>query len=82
MKGEGPLKRTKLDSMGERLYCLRKSCQKSLDDVAYDIGVTSGDISKFEKDRKIPSIRVLKKMALYYGVTTDYLLCMDKEERA
>lgn len=80
-KGSDVLKHSRLETTGERLFSLRNRAGKSLSDVASDVHMASGDLSKIEKDRKNPSLRVLKKLALYYGVTTDYLLCMDKEER-
>ena len=63
---------------GERLKSLRQSkglTQKQLSD---KLGLTKSVISAYETDMRLPSYDVLKHIAVIFGVTTDYLLGMDK----
>lgn len=69
-----------LDTIGSRLKALREHAALSIVIVAYDTHIDANNLSRIEKDKKVPSIPVLKKLAKFYGVTTDYLLCMDLEE--
>jgi transcriptional regulator with XRE-family HTH domain len=43
------------------------------------VGVSCGQISKYENDKTEPTLSVLKGYAQYFGVTLDYL-CNDDEE--
>lgn len=47
--------------------------------VAQYVGVTRAVISAYENDLREPSYSVLIRLALLYGVTTDYLLCIESK---
>lgn len=79
-KGNDALKHSHLETIGERLFALRNAVGKTIGDVTSDVRMAHEDLSKIEKDKKRPSLLVLMKLAKYYGVTTDYLLCMDLYE--
>ena len=69
-----------LYTMGDRLIYLRTRKQQSIVVASYYLHMDERQLSLIERNKKVPALRVLKKLARYYGVTTDYLLCMDLEE--
>lgn len=46
-------------------------------ELASKLSVTKQTVSNWENDNIQPSIEVLIKLANFFGVTTDYLLCRD-----
>lgn len=62
-----------------RLKELRISKKLTQAQVAQYVGVTRGVISAYETDIRQPSYDILIRLALLYGVTTDYLLCMEEK---
>lgn len=65
---------------GERLRELRRKFKKSIEAVCFDTGIDQYNLSKFERGKKRLSLKAVKTLAKYYGVSTDYILCMDVEE--
>ncbi|MEM5667929.1 helix-turn-helix transcriptional regulator [Bacillus cereus] len=53
---------------------LRKNSKITQEQLGNAIGVSKMAISYFEKGKKSPGRESLKKIADYFGVTTDYLL--------
>lgn len=60
-----------------RLKELRTNKNLTQAQVAQIVGVTRAVISAYETDIRQPSYDVLIRLALLYGVTTDYLLCIE-----
>lgn len=56
-----------------RLVALRKDLDMSQEDLAAKVGVKAGQISHFEKERRAPSLLVLKRLADALGTSMDYL---------
>ena len=72
---------TTKDTTATRVKKLRQLQHRTILDTAWDIEVDPGTYSMYERGRKkIPS-KIIVKLALYYNVTTDYLLCMDQYRR-
>lgn len=67
-------------TLGQKLYALRKRDGRTLEEVAKAIGVSRPLINNYERDARNPSYKVLKSLADYYGVSTDYLLGYDDTE--
>lgn len=69
-----------MDIFAQRIKELRKEKQLSLDMVVYDIGqkfnieITKSHLSRWENGKNVPSVRFAGYLALYYGVSLDYLL--------
>ena len=61
--------------MENRLYQLRKSKGLSQITVEMDTGVDQSLLSKFEKGVRIPPTETLIKLADFYNVSIDYILC-------
>jgi len=61
--------------MENRLYLLRKSKGLSQITVQMDTGIDQSLLSKFEKGIRIPPTETLIKLADFYNVSIDYILC-------
>lgn len=62
---------------GKRLRYLRKSKGFNQVQLAEKLGVKKQSISNWENDNIMPSIDMLGKLADFFCVTTDYLLCRE-----
>ncbi len=69
------------DATYTRLKALRAKARKSILEVAGDLHMDAGTYGKYERNKAVIPSKVIVKLALYYGVTTDYLLCMDLYEK-
>ncbi|MCH5299337.1 MAG: helix-turn-helix transcriptional regulator [Ruminococcus sp.] len=65
---------------GLRLRELRKKKKLTQQQVARRLNLTKASISGYENNTITPPNDMLVKIALMYGVSTDYLLGLDKEE--
>ena len=61
----------------QRLKQLRTEKHLTQSKVANKIGVTTSVVSSYETDIRLPSYDVLIKIANLFGVTVDYLLCLE-----
>lgn len=57
-----------------RIKILREDLKLSQADFAKKVGLTQQSISLYEKGDREPSLDVLKKLADFFDVSTDYLL--------
>lgn len=62
---------------GLRLKGLREKKKMTQEQVGKYLGVTGANVSSYEKNVVSPPIDVLRKLALLYGVTSDYILGID-----
>lgn len=67
--------------MESRIKILREKRGLIQELLAVEIGVTQQMLSKYEKDITIIKVDVLKRIAEYFNVTTDYLLGMSDMKR-
>ncbi len=65
---------------GLRLKELRKKKNLTQEQVAIRLNLTKASISGYENNTITPPNDMLVRLALMYGVSTDYLLGLDKEE--
>lgn len=63
---------------GERLKQLRKEKGLNQDKLAEIFGVKKSTICTYEKERRKPPYDMIQKYMEYFGVTSDYLLGMEK----
>lgn len=61
----------------QKLRMLRESRHLTQLQVANRIGVTKATISAYETAIKAPSIEMLIRLSRLFGVTVDYLVCVD-----
>lgn len=64
--------------LNEQIKKLRLDRGMSQVELAAELGVTKQSVSNWENDNILPSIEMLKKIADYFSVSTDYLLGLDK----
>lgn len=66
--------------MGLRLKELRESKGLSQSQVAKRLSLSRASISGYENNLAVPSIEVVCKFALLFGVSSDYLLGLDNRK--
>ncbi len=66
--------------LSEKIKKLRKAKRVSQVEMASALGLTKQCVSNWENDNIQPSIEMLVKIADYFGVTTDYLLCRSETD--
>ena len=67
--------------MESRIKQLRKKRGITQQRLASELGITQQMLSKYEKDVSLIKIDVLKRIAVYFNVTTDYLLGISDVKR-
>lgn len=67
--------------MESRIKLLREKRGLIQEILAVEIGITQQMLSKYEKDVTIIKVDVLKRLAEYFNVTTDYLLGLSDVKR-
>ncbi|MDD4334796.1 MAG: helix-turn-helix transcriptional regulator [Desulfotomaculaceae bacterium] len=69
-------------TFGERVKRLRESINPKIyqKELADAIGVSRQAITMWETGQRIPDTTTLERLADYFGVTTDYLLCRTDHE--
>ncbi|SMO33496.1 helix-turn-helix domain-containing protein [Melghirimyces algeriensis] len=63
-----------MNTLGKRLRNLRLKKKLRQDDVAREFGVSKSAIGMYERNEREPPLTLLRQMADYFQVTTDYLL--------
>jgi transcriptional regulator with XRE-family HTH domain len=63
-----------LDTLGKRLFYLRQSSKKTLQDVSDACKVSRSNLGKYEKDVVKPSAEAIVVLSDFYEVSTDWLL--------
>ena len=67
--------------MESRIKSLREKRGLIQELLATELGITQQMLSKYERDSSIIKVEVLKKLAGYFNVTTDYLLGLSDVKR-
>lgn len=67
--------------MESRIKQLRENRGLIQELLASELGITQQMLSKYERDITIIKIDILKKIAVYFNVTTDYLLGISDVKR-
>ena len=60
---------------GKRLIELREELNLTRDDLANRINITYYALAKYETNKRFPDKETLGKLADYFNVSVDYLLC-------
>ena len=60
--------------MGEKIKDLRLKKKLTQKQLAAKIGINESGISQYEKNLRLPSLEVLTKLCLTFGVSADYFL--------
>lgn len=67
--------------MESRIKQLREKRGLIQEILATELGITRQMLSKYEKDVTLIKVDILKKIAMYFNVTTDYLLGVSDVKR-
>ncbi len=68
------------ETLGKRIAAHRKRLGLTQDRLAELLGVTAQAVSKWENDQSCPDITMLPKLSEVFGITTDEMLGLKKEE--
>ncbi len=68
-------------TLGKRIMANRKRLGLTQDQLAERLGVTAQAVSKWENDQSCPDIGTLPKLAALFGVSTDELLGVERQEK-
>lgn len=66
--------------VGEKISTLRRKQGLSQEELAVRLNVTRQAVSKWETGTSVPELETLVALAKIFGVTTDYLLSVEKQE--
>lgn len=65
-------------AIGEKIKSFRKKREITQEQLAQYLNISFQSVSKWECGDAYPDVTMLPKIALFFGVTTDELLCIDK----
>jgi transcriptional regulator with XRE-family HTH domain len=68
------------DTFRARLRGLVQSTNKLTRDVAYDMGMTPGSLSRYLTGKREPDIYSLVKIVTYFGVSANWLLGINDQQ--
>jgi len=63
-----------------RIREIRKKCGLTMKELGSRVGVSESTISQYETGKRQPDYETLLKIADYFNVSVDYLLCQDTEK--
>ncbi len=69
-----------MNDFSVKLKTLRQSKNYSQQALADKLSVTKSLISSYEQDLRLPSLDMLIKISTEFGVSTDYLLNLDRQK--
>lgn len=69
----------KTKTCAERMKTLREERGLTLREMAEEIGTAPYNVYCYERSKHVPNIITLIKYAMYFGVSTDYLLGMEED---
>lgn len=69
-----------MNDFSVKLKALRRSEGYSQQALADKLGVTKSLISGYEQDLRLPSLDMLVKISREFGVSSDYLLSLDRQK--
>ena len=65
---------TELDTLGKRLYYLRQSCNKTLQEVSDSSHISRSNLGKYEKDIVKPTADAIISLSNFYRISADWIL--------
>ncbi len=67
-------------NLGHKIKQLRNEKDLSLEKLAHHLSIAKSILWKYEKDQTIPSAKIIKRIASFFNVSTDYLLFDESEK--
>ena len=71
---------SKVQICAERMKTLREGRGLTINELAKEIGTAPYNVYCYEHVKHVPNIITLIKCAMYFGVSTDYLLGMEEDD--
>lgn len=65
----------------ERLATIRKKRNRTCKAISEYLDLDKSTYGTYERDEYLPNAKVIYKLAKYYGVSADYLLCLTDDEK-
>lgn len=69
------------DALAVRIKKYRKDCKKNQPEMAWEMGISTEEISLIERGKTDPKLSTLKKIAAHMGTTVSNLLDVEEIER-
>ena len=63
--------------VADRIKALREQAELTQSDLAKQLGITRSSVNAWEIGISIPSTQYIVELAQTFGVSTDYLLCVE-----
>jgi transcriptional regulator with XRE-family HTH domain len=67
-------------NLGYKIKQLRNEKNLSLEKLAESLNIAKSILWKYEKDQAMPSAEIIKRIASFFNVSTDYLLFDESEK--
>ena len=68
-------------TFAERLKSLRNKRNITLDELATSLYTTKATLSRYENDKRIPNMKFVEKLSMFFSVTPDYLYGLTDDEQ-
>lgn len=68
-----------MEFLGDRIRYLREITEKKQKDMANEFSVSENTWSQYENNKRTPDLETLKKIAEFFNVSIDYLVCIVDE---
>ncbi|SHH69034.1 DNA-binding transcriptional regulator, XRE-family HTH domain [Caloranaerobacter azorensis DSM 13643] len=68
-----------MEFLGDRIRYLREIAEKKQKDMANEFSVSENTWSQYENNKRTPDLETLKKIAEFFNVSIDYLVCIVDE---
>ena len=65
-------------TMKDTLRALRRQKKVTQEELANHLGITAQSVGKWERGEGFPDITLLPRIAFYFDITVDELLCVDQ----
>jgi len=63
-----------MDTLGSRLRRIREEKKLEQKEAAIKLGISNVVLNRYEKDSREPDLATVKKLAEFYGVSTDWII--------
>ncbi len=69
-------------TIGERIAQLRKNRSMSQFQLAKTLNIATSTLGMYETNKRKPNMEMLEKLADFFGVSIDYLLCRETSDKS
>jgi len=69
------------EALAKRVKAYRKELSKNQPEMAYEMGISTEEISLIDRGKTVPKLSTLQKIAAHMGITVSSLLETERRER-